>query len=418
MNKLHILIIGATIACMPIGTFASPNFNMIGFATVKGDSNATTTGGAGGTSRTITTLADLETWAAGREKNTTPEIVTISGKFSSPSSDVLTIKHGANLTIIGAKGVDLKNIGFNIVDYKNVIIEYMTIHEVDYPDDALTIDSSHHIWINQCELYSKIGAGITMDTYDGLLDIKKGSYAVTISWCRLHDHMKCSLIGHTDNTGQQAEDSQIRVTYHHCWFYSTDGRNPSLRFGAVHMFNNIYENITDYGLAARDGGHAKVENCHYHNVVLPMSTDKFPVDGLPNGYICQTGNTFTGTCGANVISQTGCDFWTSTTLPYTYTLDPESSLETIVKPNSGVPGSPIPVSINDGGYSAPSPSALSAGNAVGMRTKVVLDGKNVRALGDVYDIYGRKIPASTLRAAAITPKVYIVKAAGKLTVAQ
>jgi hypothetical protein len=130
------------------------------------------------------------------------------------------------------------------------------------------------------------------------------------------------------------------VTYHHNYFVNTDGRNPSLRFGAVHMFNNYYGNITDYGLAARDGAHAKVENCHYENVKLPMSTDKFPVDGLPNGYICQSGNTFSGTCGANVISQTGCDFWNSTTLPYSYTPDPVTTVKATVQQYAGLGNNP------------------------------------------------------------------------------
>ena len=395
--------------CIAVGVYAAPDFSMIGYATVKDDSLAKTTGGAGGTSRTITNLADLQTWAAGREKNTTPEIVTIDGKFTSSSSLPVTIKHGANLTIIGAKGEDMNNVGFNFVDYKNVIVQSMTIHQVAYPNDAITIDASHHIWINQCELYSKIGAGITVDTYDGLLDIKKGAHAVTVSWCRLHDHMKCSLVGHTDDVSQQTEDSQIRVTYHHNWFYKTNSRNPSLRFGAVHMFNNIYEDIGDYGVAARDGGHVKAENCHYNNVALPMSTDEFPVTGLPNGYICETGNTFTGTCGANVISQSGCDFWTSTMLPYTYTLDPVASLETIVKPNSGVPGSSLPVSIENGKGIAPSLSKPAMGKSVVACTSVELGGRNAIAFGDIYDIYGRKISTSSLRAGLKAKGVFIVK---------
>lgn len=404
MKKAFSLLSAALMACIAGGAYGAVDFSMKGYATVSSDGVSTTTGGAGGTSRTISTLADLVTWAAGREKSTTPEIVTISGKISSPSSVVLTIKHGANLTIIGASGEDLKNVGINIVDYVNVIIQKMTIHEVDYPDDDLTIDASHHIWINQCELYSKIGVGITVDTYDGLLDIKKGSHAVTVSWCRLHDHMKCSLVGHTDNAGQQAEDSQIRVTYHHNWFYKTNSRNPSLRFGAVHMFNNIYEDIGDYGLAARDGGHAKVENCHYNNVILPMSTDEFPTT-FPMGYICQTGNIFTGTCGANVISQTGCDFWNSTTLPYAYTLDPEASLETIVKPNAGIPGSPIPVSINN----AALPALTKAGKSMVVRTSVELGAKNAPINGDVFDIYGRKVSNASLHSNFMAHGVFIVK---------
>ena len=408
MKKLHVSLVGSLIAFTAAGIFAAPNFNMIGFATVSGG----TTGGAGGATVTISTIDQLVTWGASREKNTTPEIAQISGKISGGGTTTVTIKNGANITItgVGTAG-ELAGVGLNIRDYTNVIVKNVKIHEIPYPDDALTLDNVQHAWVDHCELYSKIGAGITMDTYDGLLDIKKGSAYITISWCRLHDHMKCSLIGHTDNTNSQAEDSQIRVTYHHDWFYNTDGRNPSLRFGAVHMFNNIYENITDYGLAARDGGHAKVENCRYYNVVLPMSTDKFPVDGLPNGYICQTGNTFTG-CGANVISQTGCDFWNSTTLPYSYSLDPVSSLVTIVKPNSGIPGSSIPVAIDNGQQSAPSTSVAATGKTTMMRTCVALKGINSGVLGEAYDIYGREISALTLRTAASAPKVYIVKAPG------
>ena len=140
-----------------------------------------------------------------------------------------------------------------------------------------------------------------------------------------------------------------------------------------------------------------------------MSTDEFPVDGLPNGYICQTGNTFTGTCGANVISQTGCDFWNSTTLPYSYTLDPVASLETTVKPNSGIPGSPIPVSIDNSGYNAPSISKAVTGKSIVLRTNVELSGKSSQILGEVFDIYGRKISSSALRSSLKTHGVFIVK---------
>lgn len=410
MKKLHILCVGfISVMGLTVGALASPNFNMIGFATVSGG----TTGGAGGATKTISSIDQLVAWGAAREKNTTPEIVQISGKITGGGTTLITIKNGSNITIMGVGTTgELSGVGLNIRDYTNVIVKNLKIHEIPYPDDALTLDNVQHAWVDHCELYSKIGAGITMDTYDGLLDIKKGSAFITISWCRLHDHMKCSLIGHTDNTGQQAEDGQIRVTYHHDWFYKTDGRNPSLRFGAVHMFNNIYESISDYGLAARDGGHAKVENCHYNNVVLPMSTDKFPVDGLPNGYICQSGNTFTGTCGANVISQTGCDFWNSTTLPYSYSLDPVSSLETIVKPNSGIPGSPVPVitvSIDNERNSAPAVSATASGKSMNVRTNVGLAAKNVLANGEVFDIYGRKVSGSCFRSGFKTHGVFFVK---------
>lgn len=321
----------------PVSSGSVDNTEMIGFATVPGDGISTTTGGEGGNVITISNLAELEAWAASREDNYNAEIVYIDGRISSSSSTLVTIKRGANISILGlGSTAELQNIGLNIRDYNNVIVRNIKIREVLYPNDALTIDGCSHVWVDHCELHSKIGDGIGVDTYDGLLDIKKGSRYVTVSWNYLHDHMKCSLIGHTNSSSQQATDSQMRITYHHNYFKNTDGRNPSIRYGAIHMFNNYFDGIGDYGLAARVGAHALVEGCHYNNVKLPMSTDKFPVDGMPNGYICESANLFTGSTGDVVISQTGCDWWNSSTLPYDYSVDDVNTVASNVPANVGV----------------------------------------------------------------------------------
>lgn len=334
--------------CALVSSHAAPDFKLVGYGAVGGDGINTTTGGSGGKVVSVKSLAELEAWAANREKNTAPEILQITGKISASGSTLITIKNGANITIEGAgKSGELQNIGLNIRDYANVIVRNLTIHEVLYPNDALTLDNVQHGWVDRCELYSKIGAGIGVDTYDGLLDIKKGSAYITISWNYIHHHMKCSLIGHSDNEGQKEADSKIRVTYHHNWFSNTDGRNPSLRFGAVHMFNNYFGDITDYGIAARTGAHAKLENNIYHNVKLPMSTDKFPVDGLPNGFICETGNILSGSTGQKIISQTGCEFWNSASLPYSYKLDPVNTVESEVKQYSGLGNNPVTITARD-----------------------------------------------------------------------
>jgi hypothetical protein len=72
-----------------------------------------------------------------------------------------------------------------------------------------------------------------------------------------------------------------------------------------------------------------------------MSTDKFPVEGLPNGYICESGNVIGGTSGENVISQTGCDWWNNSTLPYAYTVDAISTVEAEVRQNAGRGGNVV-----------------------------------------------------------------------------
>lgn len=385
-TKNYLKLFTVMVVALAVTASAAPDFSMIGFATTSSG----TSGGAGGTTKTISTLQQLVDWGASREKNTSPEIVTISGKIvGSGENTMITIKNGANITIQGnGTSSELSGIGLNIRDYTNVIVKNLKIHEVLYPDDALTLDNVQHGFIDHCELHSKIGDGITVDTYDGLLDIKKGASAITVSWCYLHDHMKCSLIGHTNSTSQQETDSKIRVTYHHNYFVTTDGRNPSLRYGAVHMFNNYYGNITDYGIAARVGAHAKVENCHYENVKLPMSTDKFPVDGLPNGYICETGNIFTGECGESVISQTGCDFWNASTLPYTYTLDAVNTVKSTVQQYAGFGNNP-PVAID--GPREVKPGAVRPGNNNRLVTRLN-NSRSVLPEGAVmYNLAGKSI---------------------------
>ncbi|MFN8209069.1 MAG: T9SS type A sorting domain-containing protein [Bacteroidales bacterium] len=299
-----------------------PDFNMTGFAAVQGDGLLTTTGGYGGEVTIVSNLDDLVAYAKVRENNSSPGILYIKGNIEAPSSTVVTFKHGANITILGSYPFgELNNIGLNIWDYNNVIIRNMKIHEVIYPNDAITINACKHVWIDHNELYSKIGPGIGVDTYDGLLDIKEGSKYVTLSWNYLHHHMKCSLIGHSDSNGDV--DTAMRITIHHNYYSNTDGRNPSLRFGAIHFYNNYQENISDYGIAVRQGAHAKIENNHFESVNIPVTTNKF---SGPEGFICASGNAYTGSCSEsdNSITQTDCDFWNI--LPYAYVPDPVESV--------------------------------------------------------------------------------------------
>ncbi|MBN1309673.1 MAG: hypothetical protein JXA18_17260 [Chitinispirillaceae bacterium] len=386
------------------GAIGSPNFNMIGYATTGGG----TTGGGSGSGKSISSLSALQSWAEGREKNTSAEVITISGRIS--GSALITIKNGENITIQGSgSSSELVGVGLNIRDYDNVIVKNLKIREVEYPDDALTLDNVQQGWVDHCELHSKNGPEIEKDTYDGLLDIKKGSSGITISWCYLHDHRKCSLVGHTDNLGQQEEDSRIRVTYHHNYFVNTEGRNPSLRYGAAHLFNNYYGNITDYGLAARNGGHAKVENCHYDNVKLPMSTDKFmdpssDAGDKIGGFICQSGNLFTN-CGANVISQTGCDFWNSSTLPYSYTLDDVTTVRETVQRHAGFGNNPTAVidadeAVPTAGMREPS---IHSVHVTGTRSPL--------PRGVLYDIRGKKMSRRTPAVRYGAQGVVIVKTA-------
>ena len=314
-----------------------PDFSIKGYATVSREGLETTTGGENGKVTVIENLAQLIAWGESREDNYTAETVIIKGKIEAEITTVISIKRGKDISILGDSGsnggyAEIKNILLNIRQYSNVIVRNLKMHEVFYPEDDLTIDECHHVWIDHCEFHSKIGPGITVDTYDGLLDIKKGAHNVTVSWCYFHDHMKTVLIGHSDNNGEQ--DVNLEVTFHHNWFSNTDGRNPSLRFGKVHYFNNYLENITDYGFAVRNGAHAKIENCHFESVNVPIATDKF--DG--HGFACISGSMYSGTCSETsneVNSPFDCEFWNDQ-IPYSYTLENTNTVKISVENFAGV----------------------------------------------------------------------------------
>ncbi len=111
-----------------------------------------------------------------------------------------------------------------------------------------------------------------VDFYDGQIDITHGADFITVSWNIFHDHFKNSLVGNSENTGDE-DSGHLRVTYHHNLFTRVDGRNPSIRFGTGHVYNNHYLNIPDYGIASRQNAQVRVENNYFDNVDQPIRAD-------------------------------------------------------------------------------------------------------------------------------------------------
>ncbi|BAT93592.1 putative pectate lyase 21 [Vigna umbellata] len=98
--------------------------------------------------------------------------------------------------------------------------------------------NSRHIWIDRCTL---------RDYDDGLIDITRQSTDITVSRCYFGQHDKTMLIG-ADPT--HVGDRCIRVTIHHCFFDGTRQRQPRVRFGKVHLYNNYTRNWGVYAVCA------------------------------------------------------------------------------------------------------------------------------------------------------------------------
>ncbi|HYC92354.1 MAG TPA: immunoglobulin domain-containing protein [Thermoanaerobaculia bacterium] len=245
---------------------AVPDFErVVGWATTGNG----VTGGQGGAEVVVDTLAKLKEYAS----RTEPYVIKIYGTIRGNES----IRVQSNKSILGI-GSDARLLGIGLQigwstaspAVRNVIVRNVTFEKPLAPTDAITVQFAKNVWIDHCNFFSDRAHDI--DFYDGLLDVTHGADFVTVSWCRFYEHYKTSLVGHSENNA--AEDvGHLTVTYHHNSFVNSGGRNPSVRFGTVHIFNNYYRDIDDYAIASRLNAEVLVENNWFENVRRPIRAD-------------------------------------------------------------------------------------------------------------------------------------------------
>ena len=292
--------------------------NCEGFAAISGEGDGPTTGGAGGSTVTVTSLSQLETEAA----RSGAETIKVDGLFS--GSGEVSVASDKTIVGVGAHS-GLTGIGLKMKGVHNVIIQNMNISKVTSASgdgDAIHVEKSDHIWIDHNDLSSDRDHG--KDYYDGLVDITHAGDYVTVSWNKFHDHWKVSLVGHSDSNG--AEDiGHLHVTYSHNWFYNVNSRLPSLRFGTGHVYDNYFQGA-DTAIDSRMGAQILVENNVFRNVKTPIMTSGY---SKVDGHVNLSGNDLGGV--TNNVTQDG----TSAKEPYSYHLDPTSSVISIVTAGAG-----------------------------------------------------------------------------------
>lgn len=305
-KTLHYLIIAfLTISLHPMIAQDKPD----GFASVSGKGLETTTGGEGGTVIVAETLSYLLRYANSNK----PYIIIVKGQLESTNWRQINV--GSNTTIVG-DGVDatLKNIGLVMVDEENIIIRNLIIRDSyvegdwegktnDY--DGIRADNTHHLWVDHCHL-THLG--------DGLIDLRKVSDYITISNTKLSNHNKAFGVGWT-------EETDFRITIHHCWTDDTNQRNPSFDMGMGHLYNNYLSNIASYGNLSRGAARVVVQNSHFYKATNPLKISDEAV-------LYSSNNTFDNCSG----SKSG----NVTTMPfnpadyYDYELDPVEQVVELV----------------------------------------------------------------------------------------
>lgn len=356
---LSMILSALGIASVSQAASSDEMFRLVGFAALNGG----TTGGTGGQEVLATSVSQVNEILNLRRKNgdTSPLIIKFDRRIS--GSEVIAAKEVSNITFIGVgdRG-ELDGVGINLVKSRNIIIRNLKIHHTKAPMDGIGIEDTKNVWVDHCEIYNMIGdcngdgvvdtkgdiSGGDVDWYDGLLDVKRSSEYITISWTYFHDSFKTSLVG--------ASDSDVfdrKITFHHNIYSNVNSRTPSYRGGTGHMFNNYYVDVNGSGINSRMGAKLRIENNIFENVGSGSVDSKFNIAQGPIGsyYSSEIGywdvkdNKFINSKGNQPTTST-CSF----NPPYEYSsiLNSTDELKSILTRYAGVgkiDGSAPPISI-------------------------------------------------------------------------
>jgi pectate lyase len=329
-----------------------------GFASVNALGQKGTYGGRDGKTVTVRTLADLEKYATA----TDPYVIVVAatstmdpvGKEIKVASDKTILGSGTSGQIVGG--------GFFLGQgIHNVIIRNLTIRDAyqgvwndkEHDYDGIQMDGAHHVWIDHNDIRHMA---------DGLIDSRKDTTYLTVSYNRLSNENKAFGIGWTANTTAD-------ITIHHNWIHETEQRNPSTdNVAHAHLYNNYLEDdagtaiTSSYGNYARGRTSMVLENSYFQGMNNPVIRDT-------TATLVQSGNVFSGTTGKNESGGTGAA-WSPKTY-YSYTLDKAADVPALLKSKSGPRSS---LGTTGAASTAGASSTASAAVASGTTLSVAQDG--------------------------------------------
>ncbi len=280
-----------------------------------------TTGGAGGTEVTVSTMSQLQAEAKSSGKKVIiMEKGTYTGKLV-VSSDKTII--GKELGVLIKGSVVISNV--NNVILRNFAVQgdrCNSYEECKGGDDAVGIlNNAYHVWLDHLDI---------SDGQDGNCDITKGADYVTVTWCKFwysydKEHRFSNLISSADNV--EGDKGKLNITYAYCWWADrVDQRQPRGRSGKVHIVNNLYTSKNaSYACGPGVDIQMLIENNLFNNSGKAIEV----FDGDPKPAFKSVGNLGTA---KNIDMNQGTVF----TPPYTLSLKMQASeVESKVKAEAG-----------------------------------------------------------------------------------
>jgi pectate lyase len=324
---------------------ASPLF---GWAAVAGSGVQTTTGGGDLPPTVVTSLEELQDAVEGDE----PRVILVRGELEPGDIEI-----GSNKTIAGTCGARIGG-HLELSESVNVIIRNLEI--VGYSEGDCTLDpdfdegegcssgadaisvqnNSHHVWFDHDSV---------RDGSDGNLDVTNGASFVTISWTKFSytprtddvgddstgaaGHRFSNLVGGTDEPDDFDDANALNVTWHHNWWAdNVVERQPRIRFGQNHLFNNYYNSLTtNYCVRAGIEASILLEGNFFDGVDDPHEFNNAD-DQLTANISAGATNTYRNTTSDQAVGGGGPAFLDP---PYDYTLDDAAGIPDAVTSGAG-----------------------------------------------------------------------------------
>jgi pectate lyase len=304
---------------------------------------AATTGGGNAKPVTVTTLAGLQAAVSGASA----AVVYVTGVLAAGKITV-----GSNKTIAGICGAEIHGhlgMGGSNVILRNIkVVGYAVGNCALDPDydstlgcssgnDAISIQNGSQFWVDHCDI---------SDGTDGNMDITNGAKNITVSWSKFHytprtdnsgsdstgaaGHRYSNLVGGSDTSTGDA--NALNITWHHNWW--ADGvmeRQPRVRFGQNHIYNNLWSCAGDnYCVRAGISAHILLQNNAFSGVRTPQEFNN--ASDQTSAYITSSGNVYTNCTGTQVTGGGGTPFTAPT---YAFTLDTASGVSAAVQSGAG-----------------------------------------------------------------------------------
>lgn len=273
---------------------------------------ASVTGGEGGEICVVTTTDDYviveDTVNVDSLGNPTTKAVVAAGSLRDCASRdtaawILFEKSGvyhlnsplrikSNKTFDG-RGRDVRVTGTGVLteETSNVVFENITfstpsVYEKDSSSRrAISVHNlTNKVWIDHC----------TFDEYPIIqLDVKRGSFDVTVSWSRFENAQSGILFGLEPDLIKEPTQT---LTLHHNYFANMTGSGVLARGGSLHAYNNFFMDVGKYGVECTDSARCYIEKNIFNKddvaLLYRLWEDDVPVDTTV-GFVMMLDNWYT-----------------------------------------------------------------------------------------------------------------------------